>query len=141
MRRKKGSLPNGLTWRRCAACTLTTEGVTRCSIGASDGIGWPSSAIGRAATIGTACAVAGSAARAGDCTASRMAVAANPPNAAAAASTSRVGAGRMVGSRLGGGSGEDGREASPGQARLRSRRAALHHEGVRNSRFTPLHPA
>src|SRR5690606_28067439 len=99
MRRKNGSLPNGLTWRRCAACTLTTEGVTRLSIGASDGIGWPSTAAGSAATAGAgrALAAAGSVADAGACSASRMAVAANPPNAAAAARTSRVGAGRMGG--------------------------------------------
>ncbi len=90
MRRKNGSLANGLLTRtRCLACTLTTAGVTRCSIGASDGMAWPSTAAGRAATVGSAAGIAG-AACAGGSRASCSAVAAKPPNAAAAVRASKV---------------------------------------------------
>ena len=62
MRRNIGSLANGLLTRtRCWLCTLTTAGITRCSIGASDGSGWPPTAAGSAAIAGTAAAGAGAA--------------------------------------------------------------------------------
>ena len=89
IRRNIGSLENGLTRTRCLACTLTTAGVTRASIGASEGIAWPPTEAGSAAAIGTVAAVAGVAC-AGACTVSRIAVAAKPPNAAARDRASRV---------------------------------------------------
>src|SRR5690606_4941134 len=143
MRRKNGSLPNGLTWRRCAACTLTTEGVTRWSIGASDGIGWPSTAAGSAATAGAgrALAAAGSVADAGACSASRMAGAANPPNAAAAGRAGRGGAGRVGGGGAaeggggeaadGGGGGEDAQGGGWTHGRWGVRGRVGHGRGLR----------
>src|SRR3546814_5687035 len=54
MRRKNGSLPNGLTRTTCRVRTLTTAGVTFSSIGASEGSGWPATVVGRAEMAGTA---------------------------------------------------------------------------------------
>src|SRR3546814_10359554 len=45
MRRKNGSLPNGLTRTTCRVRTLTTAGVTFSSIGASEGSGWPATVV------------------------------------------------------------------------------------------------
>src|SRR5690606_31106938 len=91
IRRKNGSLPNGLTRTRCLVCTLTTAGSTRLSIGARVGTGWPSTADGSAAAAGTDTAGgAAGAAFAGCSRASRTAVAAKPPNAAARDRASRV---------------------------------------------------
>ena len=80
------------TRTRCSVLTLTTAGSTRLSIGASDGIGVPLTTFGSAAAAGTVAAVAGGAgsAAAGRSSISCMPVAANPPNAAAALSASRV---------------------------------------------------
>jgi hypothetical protein len=83
IRRNTGSSPNGVFTRtRCLVCTLTTAGVTFFSIGASEGIAWPSTALGSAATIGAA--TGADAARAGVCRVSRTQVAAKPPKVAAA---------------------------------------------------------
>ena len=106
-RRKIGSSPNGpsglATRTVCRLYTLTTAGVTRLSMGASEGSACPSTAVGRAAAAGTAAAAAG-AALAGFCSRSFRPVAANPPNAAAADRAIRVGNGRsaffMVGRQL-----------------------------------------
>ena len=96
MRRKNGSLANGLLIRtRCLLCTLTTAGSTFCSIGASDGTGVPATALGSAAAAGSVAAMAGTSARAsrqGCC----RAVAAKPPNAAAATRAKTSGAGRIL---------------------------------------------
>lgn len=107
MRRNTGSSPNGpsglATRTVCRLYTLTTAGVTRLSIGASDGSTWPSTAVGNAAAAGTAAAALG-AARAGFWNRSLRPVAAKPPNAAAADRAIRVGNGRsaffMVGRQL-----------------------------------------
>ena len=54
-RRKKGSSSNGLLiLTRVCVYTLTTEGVTSCNTGASEGKGWPSTDAGSAAFAGTA---------------------------------------------------------------------------------------
>ncbi|MNV28791.1 hypothetical protein D3C71_1199940 [compost metagenome] len=94
-RRKKGSLKYGLRTRTtCLVLTLTTAGIARSSIGASEGTACPATEAGSAAVAGITSDAGAASARLSRCT--LMAEATKPPKAAASASVSRVGSGRMV---------------------------------------------
>src|SRR5690606_41618515 len=89
---KIGSAPNREFPRaRCWRLTLTTDGSTRLSIGAGDGIGVPFTTFGNAPAAGTVVTASGDGlACAGWSSRWLSEVAAKPPKAAAAVSASRV---------------------------------------------------
>ena len=109
-RPQRAGHPHGL-----AAVHADHRRVTCLSIGASDGTGWPPTAAGSVAATGMAAA---GIACAGCWKVSWMAVAANPPNAAAAVRASRVGSGRIgrIGRIAAGREGLGLRMAAPGEA-------------------------
>lgn len=90
-------MKNGLRTRTtCLVLTLTTAGIACCSIGASDGTGWPATAAGNAAVVGRVkAALLCGVAWARLSSQALMPVAANPPKAAASERVSKVGSGRM----------------------------------------------
>ncbi len=93
-RRKNGSLKKGLRTRTtCLVLTLTTAGMAFSSIGASDGTACPVTEAGNAAVVGSTAGSGAASARLSRW--ALMPVATKPPKAAAIASVSRVGSGRM----------------------------------------------